>query len=450
MFDALLQEESTVPALVSKAHMATKVNADHLPKLSKTHSNVATSVKLKTSKAHATASRLKLDISRNPNVKQVPARTQAVAQRVTTRTATIDTRSAELAKRADYVREQAAKSSSVKTPTKSVVMGKASASADAMHRTANKLGATTRARPKAPTVKTPTSRATSTRSVPKLRPHPKPRPKRVFDAEATVDLAATVVDFSKEAIKGGTTTITKPVPRTARRSPSRSSKPAAKRLALARVQASPAPKRGVSTSKAPNRTMAKPAAPQARRPQNRTIQPARKAAPRAAQKRVAVKRALPGSAPRTRAKAPAPQKILSYKPKLSKAYKPILGPARNLAKPARALSGAGRVLGVLDLGMTAQGQYTASRSQGRTKKQAAADAALKTGFKATGAFIGGRIGGVAGGAACSPVPILVPLCYAAGSVAGSYLGGKASEAAYARMRPAPRRKPPIHVPPRRR
>jgi hypothetical protein len=428
--------------------MATKVNADHLQKLSKTHSNVASSVKAKTSKAHATASKLKLDTSRNPKVKQVPARTQAVAQRVNTRTVTINTRSTELAKRADYVREQAAKSSNVKTPTKSVVMGKTSASADAMHRTANKLGATTRARPKAPTVKTPTSRATSTGSVPKLRPHPKPQPKRVFDAEATVDLAATVVDFSKEAIKGGTTTITKPVPRTARRSPSRGPKPAAKRLALARVQASTSPKR--AAPKAPNRTMAKPAAPQARRPQNRTTQPARKAAPQVAQKRVAVKRASPGSAPRTRAKAPAPQKILSYKPKLSKASRTILGPARNLAKPARMLSGASRVLGVLDLAMTAQGQYTASRSQGRTKRQAAADASLKTGFKVTGALVGGRVGGVVAGAMCSPVPILVPFCAAGGSVVGSYLGGEAGEAAYARMRPAPRRKPPIHVPPRRR
>jgi hypothetical protein len=450
MFDALLQEESNVPALVLKAHMATKVNADHLQKLSKTHSNVATSVKLKTSKAHTTASRLKLDTSRNPKVKQVPARTQAVAQRVNTRTVTINTRSTELAKRAEYVREQAAKSSNVKTPTKSVVMGKTSASADAMHRTANKLGATTRARPKAPTVKTPTSRATATKPVPKLRPHPKPQPKRVFDAEAAVDLATAIESFPKEAIKNGTITITKPVPRTARRSPSRGPKPAAKRLALARVQASTAPKRAASTPKAPNRTMAKPAAPQARRPQNRTTPTARKAAPPVGQKRVTARRVSPGSAPRTRAKAPAPQKILSYKPKLSKAYKPILGPARNLAKPARILSGAGRVLGVLDLGLTAQGQYAASRSQGRTKKQAAADAGLKTGFKATGAFVGGRVGGVVGGAMCSPVPILVPLCYAAGSVAGSYLGGKAGEAAYARVRPAPRRKTPIHVPPRRR
>jgi hypothetical protein len=132
--------------------MATKVNADHLQKLSQTHSNVASSVKLNTSKAHATASKLKLDTSRNPKVRQVPARTQAVAQRVNTRTATINTRSTELAKRADYVRDQAAKTSDIKTPTKSVVMGKTSASADVMHRSANKLGATTRARPKAPTV----------------------------------------------------------------------------------------------------------------------------------------------------------------------------------------------------------------------------------------------------------------------------------------------------------
>jgi hypothetical protein len=425
--------------------MATKVNADHLQKLSKTHSNVATSVKAKTSKAHATASRLKLDTSRDPKVKHVPTRTQAVAQRVNTRTATINTRSTELAKRADYVREQATKASRVKAPTKSVVMGKTSASADAMHRTANKLGATTRARPKAPTVKTPTSRSMATKPVSKPPAHQKPAPGPSL-LENTIEDAKDAADFAKDLIESSTETTTKPVPRKARRSPSRAPKPAAKKLALTRVQSSPSPKRAPAP-KAPNATRAKPAPPLTRRSTGRPA--VTKPAP-VALKRAPARRALPGSAPRVRAKAPTPTKVLSYKPKLAKTYKPILGPARNLAKPARMLSGASRVLNVLDLGMTAHGQYTASRSQGRTKKQAVADAGLKTGLKATGAFVGGRAGGVLGGAMCSPVPVLVPLCYAAGSFAGSYVGGKVGEAAYARMRPAPIRKPPIYAPPRRR
>jgi hypothetical protein len=133
--------------------MATKVNADNLQKLSTTHKNVSVSVKEKTSKAQATTTKLKLDTSRNPAVKTVPARAQAVAQRVNTKGTTIDTRSVELAKRADYVREQAAKASSVKAPTGTAAMPVTTASATRARAAAAKLSSATKSKTIAPVVK---------------------------------------------------------------------------------------------------------------------------------------------------------------------------------------------------------------------------------------------------------------------------------------------------------
>jgi hypothetical protein len=154
--------------------MATKVNADHLQKLSTTHKNVSTSVKTNTSKAQATTAKLKLDTSRNPAVKAVPARTQAVVQRVVTKTATIGNRSTELAKRADYVREQAAKESYVKAPTKAVAMPATTASANNARSSAAKLSFAAKARTVAPTVKPQPRRPTVLRPLPKPAAKPEP------------------------------------------------------------------------------------------------------------------------------------------------------------------------------------------------------------------------------------------------------------------------------------
>ncbi len=168
--------------------MATKVNADHLQKLSTTHKNVGASVKAKTSKAQATTTKLKLDTSRNPAVKTVPARAQAVAHRVTVKSTTIDTRSTELAKRADYVREQAAKASTVKAPTKAVAMPATTRSASNASSSAAKLSVAAKARPKAPIVKPQPRRPTV------LRPLPPPKSKAEVRPEPEVPDTKPLVD----------------------------------------------------------------------------------------------------------------------------------------------------------------------------------------------------------------------------------------------------------------
>jgi hypothetical protein len=160
--------------------MATKVNADHLQKLSTTHKSVSVSVKAKTSRAQATTGKLKLDTSRNPAVKAVPARAQAVVQRVTVKSATIDSRSVELAKRADYVREQAAKASTVKAPTKTVAMPATTTSASRAQSSAAKLSSAAKARPKAPIVKAQPRRSTFLRPLPRPKSDEKPVIKEPF------------------------------------------------------------------------------------------------------------------------------------------------------------------------------------------------------------------------------------------------------------------------------
>jgi murein DD-endopeptidase MepM/ murein hydrolase activator NlpD len=149
--------------------MATKVNADHLQKLSTTHSNVSASVKAKASKAQATTAKLKLDTSRNTAVKAVPARAQAVTQRVAAKTITISTRSTELAKRADYVREQAAKASGVKAPTNKVAMPATTAAAAKMTTSATRLATLAKVK-SPPTIVKPQPRRPTV-----LRPIPSPR-----------------------------------------------------------------------------------------------------------------------------------------------------------------------------------------------------------------------------------------------------------------------------------
>jgi hypothetical protein len=166
--------------------MPTKVNADHLQKLSTTHKNVSVSVKAKTTKAQATTTKLKLDTSRNPAVKAVPARAQAVAQRVTVKSTTIDTRSTELAKRADYVREQAAKASTVKAPTKGVSMPATTTSANKARSSAGKLSNAAKARPKPPIVKPQPRRPTFLRPLPRPKPDEKPVIKEQFKSNDIV------------------------------------------------------------------------------------------------------------------------------------------------------------------------------------------------------------------------------------------------------------------------
>jgi hypothetical protein len=160
--------------------MPTKVNADHLQKLSTTHKNVSVSVKAKATKAQATTTKLKLDSSRNPAVKAVPARAQAVAQRVTIKSTTISNRSTELAKRADYVREQAAKASTIKAPTKRVSMPATTTSANKAQSSAAKLSIAAKARPKAPIVKPQPRRPTFLRPLPRPKPDEKPVIKEQF------------------------------------------------------------------------------------------------------------------------------------------------------------------------------------------------------------------------------------------------------------------------------
>ena len=167
--------------------MATKVNADNLQKLSTTHKNVSVSVKEKTSKAQATTTNLKLDTSRNPAVKAVPARAQAVAQRVTTKSATISTRSTELAKRADYVREQAAKASTVKAPVKKVAMPATTTSANKAQASAAKLGIASKIRPKAPIVKPQPRRETFLRPLPVPKRNEQPIIKEQFKRNDIVE-----------------------------------------------------------------------------------------------------------------------------------------------------------------------------------------------------------------------------------------------------------------------
>jgi hypothetical protein len=160
--------------------MPTKVNADNLQKLSTTHKNVSASVKAKTTKAQAATTKLKLDTSRNPAVRAVPARAQAVTQRVTVKSTTIDTRSTELAKRADYVREQAAKASIVKAPTKGVSMSATTTSATKARSSAAKLGIAAKARPKPPIVKPQPRRPTFLSPLPRPKPDEKPVIKEQF------------------------------------------------------------------------------------------------------------------------------------------------------------------------------------------------------------------------------------------------------------------------------
>lgn len=390
--------------------MASKVRADQLQKLSTTHKEVSGSIKTKTSRANATASKLKLETSRNPAVKQVPARAHSVSQRVAVRSATIEKRSDELARRSTYVAEQSAKQSTIKAPTKALAMPKTSASANTMHRSATKLGAQNRARPSAPIGAKPVPRPTPSKPALKLRSPVGPRPKpivngRKVDIGATLDLAKAVVDFPKHVIESATRNRTAPPTRQARRAPLRSP----------RAKAPSAPVR--------------PSGGQAGAPLR--------------------KRTRPGSPPRKRVPVPKPTPRLAYKPKVYTAYSKVFGQAPRLATPLKALTRAGGALGALDLAFTATDQYAKSRSQGRTTAQATRDAALRTGYTATGSFVGGRVGGAVGFAVCSPIPPLAPFCAAAGTVAGSYYGGKAGEAAYARYG-APRPKPAPRVVARRR
>jgi murein DD-endopeptidase MepM/ murein hydrolase activator NlpD len=176
--------------------MATKVNANHLQKLSATHTNVSASVKAKATKAQATTSKLKLDTSRNTAVKAVAARVQAVSQRVTAKSVTISARSTELAKRADYVREQAAKASGVKAPTNKVAMPATTASAAKMKTSATRLSILTKVKSTSVIIKRQPRRPTV------LRPIPSPRSASSVTRTASVGgVAKATVATARGAIR---------------------------------------------------------------------------------------------------------------------------------------------------------------------------------------------------------------------------------------------------------